>query len=167
MCIHSSQVSTELSLRNDVPYINFTHVASLTVVTNHCGDDMYKFDDSVKPKTGAFYVRQVIGSVNYAAGNDVIDFCHGFLNYQIEHHVWPDLSMLQYQRGAPCLKEICEKHGVPYVQESVFERLRKTCDIMVGRKSMRRFPIKYEPQRDKAGQAGVTWKSSNGAIDDE
>ena len=128
---------------------------------------MYKFDDSVKPKTGAFYVRQVIGSVNYAAGNDVIDFWHGFLNYQIEHHVWPDLSMLQYQLGAPRLKAICEKHGVPYIQESVFERLRKTADIMVGKTSMRTFPTKYEPQKDKAGRAGVTWKSSNGAIDDE
>ena len=57
----------------------------------------------------------------------MIDFWHGFLNYQIEHHVYPDLSMLQYQKGAPRLKAICDKH------ESVFERFRKTVDIMVGR----------------------------------
>jgi fatty acid desaturase len=57
-----------------------------TIVTNHAGDDMYTFDDAVKPKTGSFYVRQVVGSVNYAAGTDPIDFSHGFLNYQIEHH---------------------------------------------------------------------------------
>ena len=138
----------------------------ITIVTNHCGEDMYTFDDTVKPKTGSFYVRQVIGSVNYAAGTDIIDFWHGFLNYQIEHHVYPDLSMLQYQKGAPHLKAICEKHGVPYIQESVFERFRKTVDIMVGRTSMRTFPTEYEPDKDKAGKAGVAWKSSNGAIDD-
>lgn len=140
--------------------------AFVTIVTNHAGEDMYTFDDAVKPKTGSFYVRQIIGSVNYAAGTDPIDFSHGWLNYQIEHHVWPDLSMLQYQRGAPRLKAICEKHGVPYVQENVFERTRKTIDIMIGRSSMRKFPTQYEPARDKAGASGVTWKSTNGAIDE-
>lgn len=166
----------------------------LTIVTNHCGDDMYTFDDAVKPKTPSFYVRQVVGSVNYDCGTDVIDFSHGFLNYQIEHHgtfcvvfvaaifvridfsrhasfiyplptVWPDLSMLAYQKAAPQLKAICEKYGVPYVQESVFTRLRKTVDIMVGKTTMRTFPTQYEPSKDKAVN-GVSWKSTNGAIDE-
>ncbi|KAL9178988.1 hypothetical protein ACHAXT_011961 [Thalassiosira profunda] len=141
--------------------------AFVTIVTNHAGNDMYTFDDAVKPKSGSFYVRQVVGSVNYAAGSDPVDFSQGFLNYQIEHHVWPDLSMLQYQRGAPKLKAICDRHGVPYIQENVFERLRKTVDIMVGRSTMRAFPTEYEPEKDKAGSAGVTWKSTNGAIDDD
>mmetsp|Transcript_40964 Transcript_40964/g.98084 ORF Transcript_40964/g.98084 Transcript_40964/m.98084 type:complete len:507 (+) Transcript_40964:202-1722(+) len=138
--------------------------AFITIVTNHAGEDLYTFDDAVKPNSGPFYVRQIIGSANYDAGNDMIDFAHGFLGYQIEHHVWPDLSMLQYQRGAPKLKSICEKHGVPYVQENVFERLRKTVDIMVGKTTMRVFPTEYEPAKDKA--ATVTWKSTNGAIEE-
>jgi len=138
-----------------------------TIVTNHSGEDMYTFDDAVIPKTGSFYVRQVVGSVNYNAGNDLIDFSHGFLNYQIEHHVWPHLSMLQYQRGAPQLKAICQKHGVPYVQENVFERVRKTLDVAVGKTSMRIFPTEYEPVNHKAGIKGITWKSTNGAIDDD
>lgn len=75
--------------------------------------------------------------------------------------------MLQYQRGAPKLKAICEKYGVPYVQENVFERTRKTVDIMVGRSTMRAFPTQFEPAKDKAGAVGVTWKSTNGAIDEE
>ena len=139
----------------------------VTIVTNHAGNDIYTFDDQVKPKTGSFYVRQIVGSTNYAAGNDVVDFWHGWLNYQIEHHVWPDLSMLQYQRGAPKLKAICEKHGVPYVQESVWTRLCKTVDVMVGKADMKPFPTQLEPAGDKAGKNGVTWKSTNGAIDEE
>jgi hypothetical protein len=140
----------------------------ITIVTNHAGDDVYAFDSPVKPKSGAFYVRQIVGSVNYEAGNDIVDFSHGWLNYQIEHHVWPDLSMLQYQKGAPRLKEICESHGVPYVQESVWNRLRKTVDIMVGKTTMPSFPTHLEPMRDRAdATAGVTWKSTHGAIDDE
>ena len=139
--------------------------AFTTIVTNHAGEDLYTFDDAVKPKTSSFYVRQVVGSANYATGTDLVDFSHGWLNYQIEHHVWPDFSMLQYQKAAPKLKAICEKYGVPYVQESVFERLRKTVDVMIGRSTMRKFPTEYEPAKDKTKQ--VVWKSTNGAIDDD
>jgi hypothetical protein len=35
------------------------------------------------------------------------------------------------------VKAICEKHGVPYVQENVFRRVKKLVDIMVGKTSMR------------------------------
>ena len=139
--------------------------AFITIVTNHAGEDLYTFDDAVKPKTPSFYVRQIVGSANYATGTDAIDFSHGWLNYQIEHHVWPDLSMLQYQKGAPKLKAICEKYGVPYVQESVMERLRKTVDIMIGKSTMRTFPTQYEPMADKATN-GISWKTTtDGAID--
>jgi fatty acid desaturase len=138
----------------------------VTIVTNHAGEDIYTFKDEVKPKTGSFYVRQIVGSTNYDAGTDLVDFSHGWLNYQIEHHVWPDLSMLSYQRGAPKLKAICEQHGVPYVQENVFIRLKKTVDIMVGKSAMREFPVEFEPAKDKALN-GVSWKSTNGAIDEE
>jgi hypothetical protein len=138
----------------------------ITIVTNHAGEDIYTFEDEVKPKTGSFYVRQIVGSTNYQYGTDLVDFSHGWLNYQIEHHVWPDLSMLSYQRGAPRLKALCEKHGVPYVQENVFVRLKKTVNIMVGKSSMREYPVALEPAKDKAGKNGVSWKSTNGAIND-
>lgn len=137
----------------------------VTIVTNHAGGDLYKFDDEVQPKSGAFYVRQIVSSANYDMGSDAVDFAHGWLNYQIEHHVWPDLSMLQYQRGAPQLQAICNKYGVPYVKENVFVRLVKTLDIMVGKGSMIEFPTHLEPESDKA-RRGVTWKSTNGAIDE-
>ena len=74
--------------------------------------------------------------------------------------------MLQYQKAAPKLKAICKKHGVPYTQENVFERLRKTVDIMVGKTTMRPFPTKgYEPASDKVGER-IYWKKTNGAIEE-
>ena len=71
-----------------------------------------------------------------------------WLNYQIEHHCWPDLSMLSYQKGQAELKEICARHGVPYVQENVFARLKKTLDIAMGRTKMRRYPDALEREAD-------------------
>jgi fatty acid desaturase len=61
---------------------------------------------------------------------------HGWLNYQIEHHVWPDMTMLQYQRMQPLVKAVAEKYRVPYVQQSVWTRVVKTVNIMVGDETM-------------------------------
>jgi len=114
------------------------------VVTNHAGDDMYRFDSRCRPFSGSFYLRQILASVNFWTGSDINDFLHGFLNYQIEHHLWPNLSMRSYQKAAPLVRDICKRHNVPYVQENVFLRVWKTVQIMVGATSMKRFPAKYE-----------------------
>jgi len=104
---------------------------------NHTGDDLYRFDD--RPASRAEHaLRQIIGSTNYATGGDLLDFAHMWLNYQIEHHIFPDISMLQVQRIAPKVRAICEKHGIPYVQESVFRRVKKMVDVTVGNTSMHR-----------------------------
>ncbi len=107
------------------------------VVPNHAGDDLYRYDRGVTDRA-EFYVRQVLGSVNFSTGGDVRDFLHGFLNYQIEHHLWPDLPPRAYQRVQPKVKAACERHGVPYVQEPIARRLGKLLDVIVGRASMRR-----------------------------
>jgi len=124
--------------------------AFLVVATNHCGNDLYRFEGHATPRSPTFYLRQTVSSVNFATGTDTIDFVHGWLNYQIEHHLWPDLSMLSYQKAQPLVASICKKYDVPYVQESVFKRLHKTVDIAVGNTSMRRFPPAYHQQSDMA-----------------
>lgn len=116
----------------------------VAVVTNHAGDDMYRFKYGCRPFSSSFFVRQVVASVDFDMGTDLVDFLHGFLNYQIEHHLWPNLSMLSYQKAAPLVREICDKHGVPYIKENVFWRVKKTVDIMVGKSSMREFPEEFE-----------------------
>ena len=119
----------------------FTNMHSfLVIVPNHAGDDVMMFEEKGRGR-GEFYLRQILGSVNYKTGSDLNDFYHGWLNYQIEHHLWPDIPLSQYQYAQPKVKAICEKHGIPYLQQSVFKRLLKAVDIMVGRTSMMK-PIK-------------------------
>ncbi|MDC9727701.1 MAG: fatty acid desaturase [Methyloprofundus sp.] len=109
----------------------------LVIVPNHAGDDVMMFEEKGKGK-GEYYLRQILGSVNYPTGSNFNDFFYGWLNYQVEHHLWPDASLAQYQLAQPKVVEICKKHGIPYIQESVFKRLFKAIDIMVGRTSMLR-----------------------------
>lgn len=112
--------------------------AFVVIAPNHTGDDIYRFDGPGKGKA-EFRLRQIIGSANYACGTDVIDFLHGGLNYQIEHHLFPRATLLQYRRIQPEVKALCAKHGVPYVQESVFKRARKCADVIAGETSMLRY----------------------------
>lgn len=106
--------------------------AFATIVTNHAGSDLYAFDSACGADTPEFFLRAILGSVAYHAGTDLIDYFHGFLNYQGEHHAFPALSPLHYQRLHPVFKKVCSKHRVPYVQEPVWVRVKKTIDIMVG-----------------------------------
>ena len=129
-----------------------TNVHSFIIIAcNHAGDDVYRFDTPVQPKSSEFLLRAVIGSVNFHTGSDfgtpgtfvpdLVDFLQGWLNYQIEHHMFPDMSMLQYQKAAPKIRAICEKHGVPYVQGPCWVRSVKLAKIMVGEETMRHWDI--------------------------
>ncbi|MEA1956126.1 MAG: acyl-CoA desaturase [Campylobacterota bacterium] len=103
----------------------------LVVVPNHSAGDIYQFSEPHKSQ-GEFYLRQIMGSVNYNTGSDWIDFLHGFLNYQVEHHLFPNMPLSYYQAMQPLVKEVCRKHNIEYRQESVFKRIGMTVDLMVG-----------------------------------
>lgn len=104
----------------------------IVIIPNHSADDIYRFQQPTKSR-GEFYLRQIIGTVNYNTGSDRVDFMHGWLNYQVEHHLFPALPLNHYQEMQPIVKDVCAKHGLPYRQESVFKRLRMTLDLMVGK----------------------------------
>lgn len=122
----------------------------LVVGPNHAGDDLYRFHDKPASKAERL-VRQVLGTVNFRVGSeggfwgtrvgrDVIDMGHLWLNYQIEHHLYPDIPMLKYQQFQVRIRQICERHGLPYVQDSVFRRFMKMAHNFVGETNMKVWP---------------------------
>lgn len=112
-----------------------------TSVAHHAGDDLYRFEG--KPAgLEEFQWRQILGSTNYQTGGFLNDALHGYLNYQIEHHLWPDKSMMQYRCLQPRVKALCADYQVPYIQESVWIRLRETLLIMLGRSDMKNGLVK-------------------------
>ena len=104
----------------------------LVIVPNHSAEDIYQFSTPHKTQ-GEFYLRQIMGSVNYNTGTDLIDFLHGFLNYQIEHHLFPNMPLSFYQDMRPIVQDICKKHNLEYRQESVFKRMAMTLELMAGK----------------------------------
>jgi fatty acid desaturase len=108
----------------------------IIIVPNHSGGDMYLYRTPVKGKSDEWLLRQCISSTNYTLGNDVVDYLQGWLNYQIEHHLFPDLSAYEYQVIHKDVRDVCMKYGIPYVAENVFVRLWKTVKIMTGQESI-------------------------------
>jgi delta11-fatty-acid desaturase len=73
-------------------------------LTNGCAHAM---DDN-------FYKHQVVTAQNFGVGNLFCYYFSGGLNYQIEHHLFPNVNHCHLPALAPSVKRICEKHGVPY-----------------------------------------------------
>jgi fatty acid desaturase len=126
------------ALLNSVGAEALTNVHTFLVVgPSHTAGDLYRFDSRPRSKAESA-VRQVLGSANYATGGDLLDYAHLWLNYQIEHHLFPDVPMLRYRQIKPKVEALCAKYGIPYLQESVLTRAKKMVAVAVGRASMKR-----------------------------
>jgi len=108
----------------------------LVIAPNHAGEDLHRFTERPRDRK-EWFVRQVLGSANFTTGGDLRDFLSGFLNYQIEHHLFPDLPPRQYQRIQPRVRALCERYGLPYRQETLLARVQKLCAIAVGEAKMK------------------------------
>jgi fatty acid desaturase len=124
--------------------------AFLVIAPNHTADDLYRFAFHYDRKE-EFYATQVLGSANYRCGGEVVDYLSIWLNYQIEHHLIPDLPMRQYTRIQPEVKRLCAEHGIPYRQESVFRRFGRMLDVAVGKTSMRELQAFPRPRSGASG----------------
>jgi fatty acid desaturase len=65
-----------------------------------------------------FLRRQVLTSRN-VRGSRVVDFVLGGLNYQIEHHLFPNLPRPNLRRAQPLVRAFCQDHGLAYVEASL------------------------------------------------
>jgi len=58
--------------------------------------------------------HQIRTSCNYATKNRFLTWLVGGLNFQIEHHLFPNISHVHYRKIAPIVKRKCEQYGIPY-----------------------------------------------------
>lgn len=59
-------------------------------------------------------VQQVQGTANWSAGSHLANFISGGLNHQVEHHLFPTMSIYLYPTIAPVVRQTCEEFGLPY-----------------------------------------------------
>jgi len=130
-----------------------TNAHSFVIIAcNHSGEDLYRYDTSCKAYSAEWFCRCAYSSANFETGNDFIDGMYGWLNYQVEHHMFPDMTPLQYRKLQPLMKSLCKKHGVMYIQQNALKRTWQMFRVAVGDAKMHRCTALIPPQAAEANK---------------
>jgi fatty acid desaturase len=107
-------------LRGNLPYLILFTVSNniiyaLNVIFDHDSvenlvTNAYDGDDWLK--------MQVQHTSNFMNGNHGWTRIFGSINYQIEHHLFPNMSNYHYPYIQPIVKEFCREHDIPYVHHA-------------------------------------------------
>jgi fatty acid desaturase len=84
-----------------------------TFAPNHKGMPIMREDDKVD-----YLRRQVLTSRNIRGGR-FADFVLGGLNYQIEHHLFPNMPRPSLRRAQKIIRAYCGQHGLAYHETSI------------------------------------------------
>ncbi len=77
-----------------------------------------------KDSPESFLRRQILTARNVNP-NPVIDFWYGGLNYQIEHHLFPDMPRNNLSKARVVVKAFCAEHGIPYYETGFIQSWRE------------------------------------------
>ncbi|BBZ74619.1 NADPH-dependent stearoyl-CoA 9-desaturase [Mycobacterium paraseoulense] len=93
--------------------------ANAVIFCGHFPDGADKFTktDMTGETRGQWYLRQMLGSANFAAG-PAMRFMSGNLCHQIEHHLYPDLPSNRLHEVSIRVRQICDKYDLPYTTGS-------------------------------------------------
>jgi linoleoyl-CoA desaturase len=89
-----------------------------------------KFDISHHHEKAETYsewaVHQIKNTFNFATKNRILTWYCGGLNFQIEHHLFPNISHAHYPKLYRIIKEVSVRHGVNYQEFESFREALKS-----------------------------------------
>ncbi len=65
-------------------------------------------------------IHQLHTTTNFAMNNRILSWFAGGLNFQIEHHLFPNICHIHYRQLAPIVQATAREFGVPYKMKSTF-----------------------------------------------
>ncbi len=71
-------------------------------------------------------IHQLKTTANFANRNDVLSWFIGGLNYQVEHHLFPNICHIHYKKIAEIVKATTKEFGVPYNEHKSFASALKS-----------------------------------------
>lgn len=83
-------------------------------IPNHLGLEVIKESNGL-----SFIEKQVITSRDIRGGK-ILSFISGHLNFQIEHHLFPNVSIKNLSKIKKIVKDFCMKKGLKYTDDSLF-----------------------------------------------
>ncbi len=77
---------------------------------NHKGMMMVDKDSNLS------YLEQQVLTARNVKGHPLIDFMYGGLNYQIEHHLFPNIPRNKLKEVQKIVRPFCQNHSIPYCE---------------------------------------------------
>ena len=84
----------------------------------------------LEPNTRLDYLRQQVLTARDVIPNPVIDFAYGGLNYQIEHHLFPNMPRNRLKDARGVVKAFCREHNIPYHETGFWQSHREILGYM-------------------------------------
>ena len=82
------------------------------------------------PEDGGSYLeRQVLTSRNIRP-NRIVNFIYGGLNYQIEHHLFPNMPRNRLGNARAIVRAFCRRYGIPYYETGVIRSQREILEFL-------------------------------------
>ena len=107
---------------------------SSVIASNHKGMPYWQEDAKLD------FLRQQVLTARNVTSHPLIDFWYGGLNFQIEHHLFPNMPRNKLRAAQTVVKRFCQERGVAYCETGllqsyweIFQSLR-TVSATVGRR---------------------------------
>ena len=79
----------------------------------------------LEPGTKLDYLRQQVLTARDVLPNPVIDYAYGGLNYQIEHHLFPNMPRNRLKDAREVVKGFCQERGISYHETGFWQSQRE------------------------------------------
>lgn len=82
----------------------------------------YPLPDEEGALKNSWTIHQMLTTANFAPRSRIFSWYIGGLNYQIEHHLFPNICHVHYRKIAGIVKETAKDFGIPYNVQPSFVR---------------------------------------------
>jgi linoleoyl-CoA desaturase len=94
---------------------------ALVFQSAHVMPDMeYPLPDDQGNLENNWAVHQILTTTNFAPKSNILGWYIGGLNYQIEHHLFPNICHIHYKKISKIVKETAAEYGLPYQCKQYF-----------------------------------------------
>ena len=95
-------------------------LASVFQMAHVMEDTKYPLPDIDNVVGDQWAAHQLNTTLNFAHKNKVLSWFVGGLNYQIEHHLFPNISHIHYKDIAPIVRKTAKEFNLPYYSIDTF-----------------------------------------------
>lgn len=127
-----------------------TGIQHVQFCLNHFSSEVYVGP----PKGNDWFEKQTAGTLDIQC-SPWMDWFHGGLQFQIEHHLFPRLPRCHLRKVSPFVRDLCKKHGLPYAAASFWQ-----ANVLTW-KTLRAAALQARKATSGAAPKNLVWEAVN------